>query len=110
MSRKGILINYDYCTGCHSCEMACRVEHGYSDDQGGIVVNQVGPWEYEQDRFQYSFVPAITDQCDMCAERLEVGKDPSCIHHCQAFVMKYGEAEGLLDAVDDCSKFVLYFL
>ena len=21
---KGILINYDYCTGCHSCEVACK--------------------------------------------------------------------------------------
>ena len=32
---KGILINYDYCTGCHSCEVACKVVHelnGWRDD------------------------------------------------------------------------------
>lgn len=110
MSRKGVLVNYDYCTGCHSCEVACRVEHGYPDTQGGIVVNQIGPWEYEPDKFQYSFVPAITDQCDLCVNRVEAGKDPVCVHHCQAFVMKYGDVSELLDAVDDGSKFVLYFL
>ncbi|HBT95151.1 MAG TPA: oxidoreductase, partial [Coriobacteriia bacterium] len=27
---KGILINYEYCTGCHSCEVACRNELGLS--------------------------------------------------------------------------------
>ena len=21
---EGILINYEYCTGCHSCEVACK--------------------------------------------------------------------------------------
>lgn len=28
MSRKGLLIDYEYCTGCHSCEVACKQEHG----------------------------------------------------------------------------------
>ena len=25
----GLLIDYTWCTGCHSCEMACKVEHGW---------------------------------------------------------------------------------
>ena len=110
MLRKGILINYDYCTGCHSCEVACRVEHGYRDDQGGIVVKQIGPWEYAPDRYQYSFMPVITEQCDQCLERIGQGKDPMCVHHCQAFVMKYGDVESLSESVVDSSKHVLYFL
>ena len=24
----GLLVNYDWCTGCHSCEIACRNELG----------------------------------------------------------------------------------
>lgn len=110
MLRKGILINYEYCTGCHSCEVACRVEHDYSDDQGGIIVKQIGPWEYAPDRYQYSFMPVITDQCDQCRERIDQGKDPMCIHHCQAFVMKYGNVENLYGNVTDSSKYVLYYL
>ena len=110
MGRKGILINYDYCTGRHSCEVACRVEHGYPDDQGGVFVAQVGPWQYGPDQYQYSFMPVITDQCDLCADRTEAGKDPMCVHHCQAFVLKYGDADEVGAEVSEGSKFVLYYL
>ena len=110
MERKGLLINYDFCTGCHSCEVACQVEHGFADDQGGVRVMQVGPWEYGPDAYQYSFMPVITDQCDHCADRLEGGKDPMCVHHCQAFVMKYGPVDDLSKEVDGSSKSVIYYL
>ena len=76
MARKGMLINYDYCTGCHTCEVACRVEHGFPDDQGGVAVAQTGPWEYAPDRYQFSYLPVLTDQCDQCAERREAGRIP----------------------------------
>ena len=26
MSKYALIIDYKYCTGCHSCEMACKVE------------------------------------------------------------------------------------
>lgn len=108
MSRKGMLINYDYCTGCHSCEVACRVEHGFPDDQGGIAVMQVGPWEYAPDQFEYAFMPVITDQCDQCKDRLAEGKDPMCVHHCQAAVMTYGDAAELGKEAPEGSKSVVY--
>ena len=99
MARKGMLINYDYCTGCHTCEVACRVEHGFPDDQGGVA-----------DRYQCSYLPVLTDQCDQCAERREAGKDPACVHHCQAFVMRYGDVSELAGQAEEGSKSVLYFL
>ena len=40
---KGILINYEYCTGCHSCEIACQNERGLPGDQWGIKVLELGP-------------------------------------------------------------------
>jgi len=110
VARKGLLINYDYCTGCHTCEVACRVEHGYPDDQGGIAVKQIGPWEYAPDKFQYTFMPIPTDQCDLCADRVAAGKDPTCVHHCQAFVMSYGDVEELQSKVEPTCKQVLYYL
>ena len=30
------LVNYDWCTGCHSCEIACQMEHGMPVGQSGI--------------------------------------------------------------------------
>lgn len=110
MPRNGLLINYDYCTGCHSCEVACRVEHGFPDDQGGVVLKQVGPWQYDAERYQYSYMPVITDQCDACADRLSEGKDPVCVHHCQAFVMDFGDVEELSRKAVKGSKSALYFL
>ncbi|GHT79865.1 oxidoreductase [Actinomycetota bacterium] len=110
MSRKGILINYDYCTGCHSCEVACRTEHNYKDNEGGIIVSQIGPWEYAEDKYQYSFVPAITDQCDQCAKRVDAGKLPTCVHHCQAYVMEYGDVVELAGKAVENSKSLLYIL
>lgn len=108
MMRTGMLINYDYCTGCHSCEVACRVEHGFADDEGGVIVKQVGPWEYAPDEFQYSFIPVITDQCDQCEARVTAGKAPTCVHHCQANVMAFGDAAALQDLVPEGSKSVIY--
>ena len=43
---KGILINYEYCTGCHSCEVACRNERGLAAGEYGIKLTEVGPYEY----------------------------------------------------------------
>jgi len=110
MSRMGMLVNYDYCTGCHSCEVACRVEHGFADDQGGIVLNQIGPWEYEPEHYQYTFLPTPTDQCDLCAQRAKGGKDPACVHHCQAAVMKCGDVEDLRREVTEGSRYLIYYL
>ena len=43
---KGILINYDYCTGCHSCEVACKKELGLPKGEFGIKLTETGPYEY----------------------------------------------------------------
>ena len=36
-----------------------------------------------------------THLCDLCAARVEAGKLPTCVHHCQAGVMVYGTLEEL---------------
>ena len=40
----GLLIDYEYCTGCQSCEVACKEEHGYPVGTWGIRVFDDGPW------------------------------------------------------------------
>ena len=63
MAKKGLLIDYYYCTGCRSCEVACDIAHGYPVGQFGIKVAKTGPWEYAPDKWQLSYVPVPTDQC-----------------------------------------------
>jgi len=41
MARKALFIEYDYCTGCHACEVACKQEHNFSGGMCGIQVQEV---------------------------------------------------------------------
>lgn len=106
----GLLIDYDWCTGCHSCEMACSVEHAIPIGQFGIRVEQYGPWETAPDKWLFTFVPVPTDLCDLCTERTAKGKLPTCVHHCQAKCMSYGPVEELAKKLADHPKQALYAL
>lgn len=110
MARNGLLIDYDYCTGCHSCEMACQVEHALPPERFGIKVVEVGPWPISKDKWQYSYIPAPTDECDLCASRVSKGKLPACVHHCQAAVMKYGTVSELAQELEKKPRQVLFSL
>lgn len=39
MSRNGLLIDYEYCCGCHTCEVACQKEHDYPVEVWGMYLN-----------------------------------------------------------------------
>lgn len=106
----GILIDTEWCSGCHSCEMACQVEHDLPLGQTGILVNEIGPWEIGNGKWQLSYLPALTSQCDGCGKRVAVGKLPTCVHHCQAKCMEYGEIEDLAAKITAGSKKVLFAL
>ena len=95
MAQYGILVDYEWCTGCHSCEFACQMEHGYPVGQTGILVNEIGPWKIDEDVWQLAYMPVPTDQCDLCADRVAKGHEPTCVKHCQAQVLKYGDLEDL---------------
>ena len=97
--KKGLLLNYRWCTGCHSCELACQVKNNLPPGQYGIKLNEVGPWEYAPKQWQYSYFPVLTDQCNLCADRLAEDKLPSCVQHCQANciqIIDAGEAAAIL--------------
>lgn len=120
MSRNAILVDYQYCTGCYSCEVACQAEHEFPLEQWGVKVMTNGPWPVRTadgeptDSYVYDNIPAFTKLCDLCADRREHGKLPSCVFHCQAKCMEFGTVEELskeLDAkpeqylwVPSCSK------
>ena len=98
--RKLIAVDYEFCTGCHTCEIACQQEHGLEPEQFGIKLTQIGPYQITDRTWQYEFVPVPTDRCDRCASRQREGKDPSCVHHCQAGCLYYGTLEELSAKID----------
>ena len=105
--RNGLLIDYDFCTGCHSCETACKVELHLKTGQWGIQVMQLGPREIAPDKWEYTYVPIPTELCNLCTDRVEAGKWPACVHHCQALVIEYGPVEELAKKMNK-QKMVLF--
>lgn len=111
MTAFGLMVDMEWCSGCHSCEVACQMEHGLPVGETGIKLCEIGPWEYgNEGKWQFSYVPVITDQCDGCAERTEAGKVPTCVHHCQAKCMEYGPVNELAGQMEPGSKKVLFAL
>lgn len=102
----GLLFDYKWCTGCHTCEIACQQVHGFAPEkvgeQGkrGIKPHEVGPYDLGDDRYQYEFVPIPTALCDHCAERVAKGKEPSCVKHCQTACITYGPVDELVKKMD----------
>jgi anaerobic dimethyl sulfoxide reductase subunit B (iron-sulfur subunit) len=109
MARNGILIDYKYCSGCHTCEVACQKEHGLSVGQWGIKVQQNGPWQIKgTKKWVYDYVPTPTDLCTLCVKRTSAGKLPTCVQHCWTGCMKFGPLEELVKEMGNKSKQVLF--
>ncbi|MBQ9002060.1 MAG: oxidoreductase [Eggerthellaceae bacterium] len=109
---KAILVNHEYCTGCHACEVACRRELGLGKGEFGIKLTEVGPFKYEDrddgpDKWEWTWLPALTKACDMCAERTAQGKMPACVQTCQAWCLYYGEVEDLAKKMEGGSRWAL---
>ena len=112
---KAILINYDYCTGCHSCEVACKKELGLPEGEFGIKLTETGPWEYEGEpagpgRWEWTWLPVLTKACDLCEGRVAEGGVPSCVLHCLSNSIEYGTLEELAGKMAEreaqCSLFL----
>ena len=108
MSQYGLMIDNEYCTGCHSCEVACKNEHDLPLGQWGIKVQVDGPWEINEHEFNFNFLPFPTDLCDLCADRTAAGREPTCVHHCLANVMQYGPVSELALKLEEKTKQVLF--
>jgi Fe-S-cluster-containing dehydrogenase component len=110
MSEYGLLIDYKYCSGCHTCEIACKKEKGLPTGQWGIKLAEIGPFEYGEDLYNWDYVPVPTNLCDMCIDRIEEGKKPSCVHHCLSFCMYYGKPDELEKIAEEKEHKVAVFL
>ena len=108
---KGILINTEYCTGCHSCEVACKKELGLAEGEYGIKLTETGPWKYgtggAKGQWEWTWTPVITKACDMCEARVAKGKMPMCVQHCQAWCMYTGEIDELAKKIDGKTRWAL---
>lgn len=104
----GLLIDYEFCTNCHTCEVACKKEHDFPVGQYGIKTLEFGPNQKLNGKWEWTYIPLPTDQCDLCAQRTEKGKLPTCVHHCQSGIMYYGILDELLEKAKEKPNMVLF--
>ena len=106
MATYGMLIDYQYCTGCHTCEVACQQENGFEAGQFGITV-----MEYVlqgKHNLLIDYVPFMTDLCNFCLPRVKQGKKPACVKHCLARCMTFGTIDEMATEAKKNTKSVLY--
>ncbi len=109
MNRKGLLIEYQYCTGCHSCEVACKQEHGYPAGKWGIKVEEkIFTDPDKPDKMRLDYIPFPTEHCDLCVARTAKGEKPACVKHCQAWCMYNGSIQEMVKLMEDMPRSVLY--
>ncbi|MDR2492717.1 MAG: hypothetical protein LBD25_04575 [Coriobacteriales bacterium] len=110
MAKNALLIDYEYCTGCHSCEVACRNEKSLKKGEWGIKLTEYGPLPLPGDKWDYHFVPIPTLRCDLCSNRVAAGDEPACVKHCLAFCMQYGTIEEMAQAAERLGNRVAIFV
>ena len=113
MPQYGLLIDYEFCTGCHSCEIACKEEHDFQEGKWGIRVLDDGPWQKDDNgdggqHFNWNKIAVPTDLCDLCADRLAAHREPTCVHHCLGACMKFGTIEEMAAELAKKPKQVLW--
>ena len=108
MEQYGLLVDYYYCTGCHTCEVVCKLDHGLSTEQYGIKLAEIGPWQIDDTKWQLYNIPIPTEQCDLCIDRVAKGKQPSCVHNCQAACMEFGPVSELSLKIQGKPRMMLF--
>ena len=58
--------------------------------------------------FNWNKIPVPTDLCDLCADRLERGREPLCVHQCLSDCMKFGTIEEMAAELAKKPKQVLW--
>lgn len=110
MSNLGLMIDYEFCSGCQSCELACRNEHGFPLHTWGIKVTEFGPFEMEKGKLEWNYLPFPTSLCDMCENRVAAGGIPTCALHCLAGVIEWGTPEQLAKKMEEKGSKAVMFL
>lgn len=110
MSKKGILADMHYCTGCHACEVACKQENKYPVGIGGIKITEMIMEDADSSNVNFDYVPYFSKNCTLCASRIASGEDtvPACVRHCGTLSLHYGNIEELAKLMPQMPRSILY--
>ncbi len=103
----GLLIDYEYCTGCFACTVACCQEHGWEAPLTGIKVMEIVQ-DLPKDKAYLTFLPFPTELCVLCKPRTQKGLEPACVRHCMASCLSFGKLTDLVGELAKKPRMVLW--
>jgi len=106
-TKQGLLIDYEYCTGCFACQVACNQEYHRENGMLGIQVTEIVQ-TLPDGRPYLCFIPFPTELCSLCAPRTSQGLEPACVKHCMARCIKHGPIEDLAQEMTKKGRMVLW--
>ncbi len=106
-TKHGLLIDYEYCTGCHACEIACAQEYRWPAGMAGMKVMEIVE-NLPNDKAYLVYLPFPTELCVLCATRTKRGWAPACVQHCMAACIQYGPVTELSKEMTGKHRMVLF--
>jgi Fe-S-cluster-containing dehydrogenase component len=103
----GLLIEYEYCTGCYACVVACSQEYGWPAGMAGMKVMEIVE-DLPKDKNYLVYMPFPTELCALCAGRRKEGLEPACVAHCMAGCIKCGSVEELAAQTKGRKRMVIW--
>lgn len=103
-----MMIDYEYCSGCCECELACVIRHGGNPDAAGIRVVKLGPWQKPDGSIQFDFLPVVSDWCDLCGTQQSECYSTECARRCPNNCITCGTIEELTHYSELKPKIILY--
>jgi Fe-S-cluster-containing dehydrogenase component len=106
-TKYGLLIDYEYCTGCFTCQVACAQEYRRSKEIVGMQVTEMVQM-LPNGRPYLCFIPFPTELCSLCVGRTSQGLEPACVKHCMARCIRHGPIEDLAKEMTKKGRMVLW--
>jgi Fe-S-cluster-containing dehydrogenase component len=103
----GLLIDYEWCTGCYVCLIAGRNANNLDIDRACITISEEE--RMVDDRVLFDFMPMPTGDCGLCAPRTQRGLIPTCAHHCPPKIIKWGSRAELEKLKNKKPNQILFF-
>ncbi len=101
----GVLLNAERCTGCYSCQSACREINQVPLDEKWLEVIRRKPVIIDGEPQLYHLLAPALDKCALCVER---ESPPLCERVCMASSLVIRPVEQLLPLLKTKGKWVLY--
>ncbi len=105
--KNGLLIDYEYCTGCFACTVACCQENGWEAPMSGIKILEIIQ-DLPKDKAWLTFLPFPTELCVLCRKRTKKGLLPACVQHCMARCLTHGKIKDLAGELEKKPRQVLW--